>query len=104
MTNGLDKLDYFIGSALYIKVKKPHESSNVTTDNITNLKNNRSIKGILVASDCDLNLLLDQVVEYNESNSIERELGLVSVPRETIKSIHILKSDMNTLMSSNYKK
>lgn len=69
----------FIGSTLFVDINE-----------------DRSLQGTLVAVDCQLNLLLDHVHEYTKSVG-SRRLGLVSVPRSSIKSISIAKAKMNAI-------
>ncbi|KAH3662102.1 hypothetical protein OGAPHI_006283 [Ogataea philodendri] len=55
------------------------------------LKDNRSLQGTLVAIDDQLNLLMANVSEQTGPHS--RHLGLVSVPKKTIASILVDKSE-----------
>lgn len=76
--NGL-KLHNFIGSSLVVCVSET-----------------RYLKGLLIATDCKLNLLLDKVKEIN--HGMERNLGLVSIPIESIISISMERAHMNSLL------
>lgn len=70
----------FIGSTLFIEID-----------------DDRSLQGILVAVDCQMNLLLDHVHEHTKSIG-SRTLGLVSVPQYTIKNIKISQAKFNALV------
>lgn len=67
------------------------------------LEKERSLQGTLVAIDAQCNLLLDHVYERtiiptttgNKKN--DRSLGLVSVPKSSIKSIELKKARLNEL-------
>lgn len=74
------KLPDFIGSSLYIS-----------------LGDKRVLTGILVAMDCQLNLLLDHVQETRLDDGNERLLGLVSVPRSSISSINLERGRLEQL-------
>ncbi|KAH3664962.1 hypothetical protein OGATHE_003777 [Ogataea polymorpha] len=55
------------------------------------LVDNRQLDGILMAIDDQRNLLLSDV--YEHSGSQTRHLGLVSVPKNTIKSVLVDKNE-----------
>lgn len=62
----------------------------------------RVVDGILSAVDCFGNMLLSNVVEtsvdkLNSSKFHSRELGLVSVPRQEMKTIKMLKRQLRNL-------
>lgn len=73
------KLHDFIGARVFVTVA-----------------GNRLLSGTLVASDCELNLLLDNVEET--TSETRRRLGLVSVPENTIESIKLHESALNSIL------
>ncbi|AGO12313.1 AaceriAEL047Cp [[Ashbya] aceris (nom. inval.)] len=58
----------------------------------------RVLYGVLVALDCHANYLLDRVVERR--GGCERELGLVSVPSETVGNVKIHAATLHRLRES----
>lgn len=78
----IQSLDHLIGTTLTITIKslKGHYIS-------------RKLTGILTASDTSLNLLLDQTtenIEYEDDDSeIERRVGMIAVPYETIEKVEL---------------
>ncbi|KAL6940137.1 hypothetical protein ACO0QE_004027 [Hanseniaspora vineae] len=89
----IQDLKSFIGSSLFIDLKP------------TQAYSERQLCGILVASDNNLNLLIENTLEttkqeeFNtkEVTDLKRELGLVSVPFGEIKSIKIENSDLQKI-------
>lgn len=69
----------YIGSQLYVTVTRE-----------------RMLVGVLVATDSELNLLLDNVEEITAGG--RRKLGLMSVPRATIASIQMEKPRVDALV------
>lgn len=89
------KIEDFMSTRLYITIS-----------------DDRCILGTLVAWDSEQNLLFNDVTEQltirpfdsDDTETFEkvtRSLGLVSVPRHTIKSIKILTSDLKSLQDKN---
>ncbi|SCU99117.1 LADA_0H17656g1_1 [Lachancea dasiensis] len=78
--SGLEFPDY-IGSKIYVTVTRA-----------------RMLVGTLVATDSELNLLLDNVEEITADSN--RKLGLISVPQDTIKSIKIEAAQITALENS----
>ncbi|SCU98152.1 LAFA_0G15940g1_1 [Lachancea sp. 'fantastica'] len=76
----LKMVDY-IGSEVYVTVTKA-----------------RMLVGILVATDSELNLLLDNVEEISANST--RKLGLISVPHPTIQSIQIKAAQLASMKKS----
>lgn len=78
----IQSLDELIGTTLTLTIKslKDHYIS-------------RKLTGILTASDTSLNLLLDQTTEHiqyeDESSEIERRVGMIAVPYETIAKVEL---------------
>ncbi|SCU91237.1 LAME_0E11760g1_1 [Lachancea meyersii CBS 8951] len=60
----------------------------------------RMLVGTLVATDSELNLLLDNVEEISANRS--RKLGLISVPQTTIESIQIKATQLETIKKSKF--
>jgi small nuclear ribonucleoprotein (snRNP)-like protein len=77
--NDLDPSD-FIGTELRITVN-----------------DGRVLKGLLLALDNKPNLLINNCIEWSIQRGQEnsRDLGLVSVPNDSIKSIEIKKRDLD---------
>ncbi|CUS20971.1 LAQU0S02e02586g1_1 [Lachancea quebecensis] len=69
----------YIGSLLYVTVTR-----------------RRMLVGVLVATDSELNLLLDNVEEITAGG--RRKLGLMSVPRVTIASIQMEELRVDALV------
>lgn len=60
------------------------------------IKDQRELVGILLALDNKPNLLINNVIEYSiqQGKQNKRELGLVSVPFDSIKTVKINNSDL----------
>ncbi|ODQ60280.1 hypothetical protein WICANDRAFT_92568 [Wickerhamomyces anomalus NRRL Y-366-8] len=61
------------------------------------IKDQRELVGILLALDNKPNLLINNVIEYSfqQGNLNKRELGLVSVPFDSITTVKINNSDLD---------
>ncbi|CAM9011680.1 unnamed protein product [Wickerhamomyces anomalus] len=61
------------------------------------IKDQRELVGILLALDNKPNLLINNVIEYSfqQGNLNKRELGLVSVPFDSIATVKINNSDLD---------
>lgn len=60
----------------------------------------RTIEGVLIAIDDQSNLLVTNATEtYNSNSNLyhKRELGLVSIRKNTIKKVSMLRKDFNDL-------
>ncbi|CEP62238.1 Mak31p LALA0_S05e00958g [Lachancea lanzarotensis] len=75
------KMADYIGSEVYVTVTRA-----------------RMLVGTFVATDSELNLLLDNVEEISASST--RKLGLISVPHTTIESIQIKAAQLANLRNS----
>ncbi len=58
------------------------------------LTDNRILKGILLATDNVPNILLENVLE----TTANRELGMVTVPGNCIRGVHMARREHNLLM------
>lgn len=63
------------------------------------LNDSRTLEGVLTVMDPFGNLLMSNVYETNQDNY--REIGLVSVPRESIAKVYITKRGYQQLMKVN---
>lgn len=73
------KIPDYIGSSIYVTVTK-----------------GRLLAGTMVATDSQLNLLLDNVEEITATT--RRKLGLISIPQDTIESIKIEEGQLKSLI------
>lgn len=82
------KLSDYMGSTIHVTLK----------NNSSQPVDQRLLTGVLIATDCQLNILLDEVQEESTSTPDKgRKLGLVSVPNNTIERICITKPQLDKL-------
>ena len=89
-TASIESLDKLIGATLTITIKPVEKHYTY-----------RKLTGILTASDTSLNLLLDQTVENinyeGEQSVIERRLGMIAVPYDTVEKVEISSREYEKL-------
>lgn len=79
-----------------------HPSKFIGSNLQVELKDGRMLRGVLIVIDPFGNLLLSNVIEklkdkLNELKMRERDIGLVSVPRDTLVKIEMTEKEYSTI-------